>query len=84
MGKKSKANMHKPGYYPATKEEMRYASWCIQNNIKIGLEYAEPHMFKICINIKSKVHKDPVIREGIESLQKQYEYYKYYYEKYKK
>jgi len=80
--KKGKADTYRPGFYNMTPEMRKQVVWCLNNQIKIGLTYHTAHMFCVDINIKGKVHKDPLPRDGYESLEKQYEYYKYYYDKY--
>ena len=39
--------------------------------------------WKIELNINKKIHTDPKVYKGKEALAKMYEYYKYYYDKYR-
>ena len=75
-----------PGFLSYTFENMKHAGWCIKKGIKIAVI---PHWdggwhdWKIQLNINKKIHLDPKIYTDLEALAKMYEYYKYYYDKYR-
>ena len=76
-----------PGYHPHTKQDIKHVVWCMKKEIKIAVI---PHWsgasneWKIELNIKKKIHLDPAIYMVDKAYKKMYEYYKYYYDKYKK
>ena len=75
-----------PGYLPYTKQNMKHVGWCLKKNIKIAVipNWDGPsYEWKIELNINKKIHTDPKVYEDKEALAKMYEYYKYYYEKYR-
>ena len=76
----------KPGTHIYTPENIKHIIWCIKKGIKIAvIPYWEGSSdeWKIELNIKKKIHLDPAIYKANEAYKKMYEYYKYYYDKYK-
>ena len=76
-----------PGYLTYTKEDTKRVDWCVRNNIKIAVIPnwdGRNDEWKIELNINKKIHTDPKVYKGKEALAKMYEYYKYYYDKYRK
>ena len=78
--KKSEWNM---GTYETTELDHKAIDWCIRNNIKIGPFAKVPGVWYIDLTINGKTHIDPA-RYDDDVLDKVYEYYKYYYDKYNK
>ena len=72
-----------PGYHPYTRENIKHAGWCLNNNIKIAV-IPNGTDWQVELNINNKIHLDPKIYEGKEAMEKIYEYYKYYYDKHNK
>ena len=75
-----------PGAHPYTPEDIKRVGWCMKKGIKIAII---PHWegqsdeWKIELNIDKKIHIDPKNYKADEAHEKMYEYYKYYYDKYK-
>ena len=84
--KYSKSTGRNPGMHPYTPEDMKRIGWYIKKGIKIAVipnwegSYDE---WKVELNINKKVHLDPKIYKADEAHIKMYEYYKYYYDKYR-
>jgi len=75
-----------PGYHPYTDQDMKHIGFCMKKGIKIAIiPYWEgaSNEWKIELNINKKVHTDPAIYMADEAHKKMYEYYKYYYDKYR-
>ena len=75
-----------PGYHPYTNKDIKHVGFCIKKGIKIAIiPYWEgaSNEWKIELNINKKVHIDPAVYMADEAHKKMYEYYKYYYDKYK-
>ena len=70
------------GYHPYTREDMKRVQWCIDRNIKIAV-VPSGNDWKVELNINKKIHLDPKVYRAEEAYKKMYEYYKYYYDKYK-
>ena len=69
-------------YYPYTREDMKRVGWCLNKNIHVAVSPGETK-WKVEIRInKGNWNKDPGIYEHSEAMEKMYEYYKYYYDKY--
>ena len=71
---------------PLTNDEMKVVGWCMNKNIHVSITPDWKHeynLWKIDITINGKVHNDPA-RYDDDVLDKVYEYYKYYYDKYNK
>ena len=74
------------GAHPYTPQDMVHVGWCLKKGIKITVI---PHWegpsdeWKVELNINKKVHLDPKVYEADEAYIKMYEYYKYYYDKYR-
>ena len=69
------------------KEEMKLIGWCLNKNIGVGISPDWKHEFiywQIDISINDKIHTDPKRYSDDDVLDKTYEYYKYYYDKYNK
>jgi len=67
--------------------EMKVIGWCLNNNIKISATPDWKHdltKWQIDININDNNHNDPARYTDDIILEKKYEYYKYYYDKYNK
>ena len=76
-----------PGYHPYTDQDMKHIGWCIKKGIKIAVIPnwdGANNEWKVELNINKKVHLDPKVYMADEAHIKMYEYYKYYYDKYKK
>jgi len=75
-----------PGFYTYTKQDIKHVCWCIEKNIKIAVVPdwdGASNEWKIELNINKKIHTDPKVYKDKEALAKMYEYYKYYYDKYR-
>ena len=83
----AKRRPFKPGFRPLSKHESKMASWCINNSIACCVIPAQTFKskgdFQIEIIINGKSNLSPNF-EKQEVLDKQIEYYKYYYDKYNK
>ena len=75
-----------PGTHTYTPQDMKHVVWCMNKGIKIAITpYWEgaSNEWRIELNIKKKIHLDPTIYMADEAHKKMYEYYKYYYDKYR-
>ena len=75
-----------PGFLTYTKQDMKHVVWCLKKKIKIAVvPYWEGNSdeWRIELNINKKIHLDPKVYEADEAHTKMYEYYKYYYDKYR-
>ena len=84
----AKRKPFKPGLRPLSKEESKMVSWCINNSIAccvIPARKSETGGYDFCIEIviNGKSNYSPSFKKQ-EVLEKQIEYYKYYYDKYNK
>ena len=70
------------GYHPYTREDMKRVQWCIDRSIKIAV-VPSGNDWRVELNINKKIHLDPKVYRAEEAYKKMYEYYKYYYDKYK-
>ena len=71
-------------YYPYTDKDMKIVGWCLNKNIEIAVSPGETN-WKVEIRMnKGNWNEDPGIYEHNEAMEKMYEYYKYYYDKYNK
>ncbi len=77
-----KTNPFKPGFRPLTKLDSKMIQWCINNGIACCVVKSRGE-FCIEIIIKGKSNFSPNFKKQ-EVLEKQIEYYKYYYDKYNK
>ena len=81
-----KTTGRKPKTRSWTPEEMKIVGWCLSNNISIGCmpdwKGGDTKWF-IDIKINKNTYTDPNIYEDETVLNKIYEYYKYYYDKYR-
>ena len=76
-----------PGRYTYSDDDMKRVGWCLNNGISISVLpnwRGKISTWVIEIKIKDNAHVDPTNYEKKEVLQKMYEYYKYYYDKYNK
>ena len=71
------------GHYERSDEEFEAYRWCINNNIIIWPENKYSQKWKIEIRINGKSHLSPEEYGPVEIWVKIYEYYKYYFNKYK-
>ena len=83
-----KAKPLRPGFYPWTDNDFKIISWCINNGIACCVVRSQGFTEKgqeFCVEIiiKEKSTFSPNFKKN-EVLEKQLEYYKYYYEKYHK
>ena len=75
-----------PGAHPYTPQDMKHVGWCLKKNIKIAVIPnwdGANNEWRVELNINKKIHTDPKVYKDKEALAKMYEYYKYYYDKYK-
>tara|TARA_R100000808_G_C2071825_1_gene99023 strand:- start:315 stop:584 length:270 start_codon:yes stop_codon:yes gene_type:complete len=75
------------GSHPYTEDDMKHAGWCLRNNIAVMVSpnWDGPStQWLVEIKINDKTHFDPTIYTAEKAYEKMYEYYKYYYDKYKK
>ena len=81
-GKPSKGG-RSPGSIPYTDENIKHASWCIDNGISISVVPNWDTAKKWMVEIKASktINTDPMDYTDEEALIKMYEYYKYYYDK---
>ena len=81
---KTKKKKGKGLYYPYTDEDIKRVSWCMDKNIHIAVSPGETN-WKVEIRMnKGDWKRDPGVYEHPEAMEKMYEYYKYYYDKYNK
>ena len=76
-----------PGKHSYTPEDMKRVLWCMKKGIKIAVipNWEESSdEWRVELNINKKIHLDPKVYSGYDALGKMYEYYKYYYDKYRK
>ena len=84
MVKRSKGRS--PGAHPYTSKDMKRVGWCLKNGIAICVcpnwegRFTE---WLVEIRMKGKTNTDPNIYTAEDAYKKMYEYYKYYYDKYK-
>lgn len=81
MAKKKDFDM---GFYTYTEEEYEAYKWCIKNNIYISPLAMSSVRWTITITNNGKEFKDPNSYGKVEIWKKLYQYYKYYYDKYRK
>jgi len=83
----AKRKPFKPGLRALSKDEAKMISWCIKNSIACCVIPARTFKsqgdFQIEIIINGKSNFSPNFKKQ-EVLEKQIEYYKYYYDKYNK
>lgn len=72
------------GKYLPTEEDMKAASWCLNNGIKISPYPEAPGSWWIDIEINGKVNRSPYKYSKLNVWQTLHEFYRYYYNKYKK
>ena len=71
-------------YYPYTREDMKRVNWCLEKNIEVAVSPGNSK-WKVEIRMnKGDWKRDPGVYEHDEAMEKLYEYYKYYYDKYNK
>lgn len=76
----------KAGYLSYDPEIMKVVSWCMRNNISVSImpDWKTVNLWVVTIKINGNAHEDPVRYKDKDALQKMYDYYSYYYEKYNK
>ena len=82
----NKAPTKRPPHHKWTEEEMKMVAFVMKKGIKIAMTPDWNHEFKywqIDININGNNHNDPSRYNDDQILEKKYEYYKYYYDKYR-
>ena len=82
-----KSPSKKPPVKMWTEKEMKLIGWCLNKNIGVGISPDWNHElthWQIDISINDKTHTDPKRYDDENVLDKMYEYYKYYYDKYNK
>jgi len=63
---------------------MKRVNWCLEKNIEVAVSPGHPN-WKVEIRMnKGDWKRDPGVYEHEEAMEKLYEYYKYYYDKYNK
>ena len=70
-----------------SRSELKVISWCLNNKINISVSpdwESSLNKWQINININGNNHNDPSRYNDDQVLEKKYEYYKYYYDKYNK
>ena len=75
-----------PGFLSYTPENMKHIIWCIKKGIKIAVIPnwdGGSDEWRVELNINKKIHLDPKVYDASEAHVKMYEYYKYYYDKYR-
>ena len=75
-----------PGFLTYTNQDIKRIIWCIKKGIKIAVIPnwdGGSDEWRIELNINKKIHLDPKVYKDKEALAKMYEYYKYYYDKYR-
>ena len=86
-GSKKSTKKTKWGNYYRSEEEYKAMSWCIKNEITIGLIAAEtgvaPKKFYVEIQIGKKKSRDPSKYLPEDARKQVYKYYIYYYEKHR-
>jgi hypothetical protein len=83
----NKTPSKKPPERSWNKEEMKIIGWCLNNKIAIGISpdwKDDMNYWQIDITINNKTHTDPNRYKDNTVYDKVNEYYKYYYDKYKK
>ena len=75
-----------PGSRSYTPEDMKRVNWCLRKGISVVLNPSDEgaDMWRVEIRMNGKPHVDPKLYSGYDALGKMYEYYKYYYDRYKK
>ena len=84
--KYNKTPGRRAGPHPYTPEDMKRVGWCMKKGIKIAIIpnwEGSNDEWRVELNIKKKIHLDPAIYMADEAYVKMYEYYKYYYDKYR-
>ena len=71
------------GQYVQTDEELEAYSWCIKNGIHISPLAKDETNWFIEITINNKTNRSPETYKKVVIWEKLFEYYLYYYEKYK-
>ena len=79
---KKAAKGKNPGSHPYTRDDMKRVNWCMNKGIKIAV-IPSGIDWQVEININDKVYLNPEVYKADEAYKKMYEYYKYYYDKYK-
>jgi len=82
-----KSSGRSSGSHPYTDEDMKRVGWCLKNDIAVMVSPnwdGPPTQWLVEIRINGNTHVDPAIYTAEEAHKKKYEYYKYYYDKYKK
>ena len=67
-------------------EDIKRVGWCMKKGISIGVIPnwdGSSDEWKVELNINGKIHIDPKVYDSYDALGKMYEYYKYYYDKYR-
>ena len=82
--KKGKANAWDMGSYLPEKEDTEAMIWCTKNNIKIAPEGTTAGNWVVVISINGRINKSPESYKKNVIWQKIFEFYKYYFKKYKK
>ena len=75
-----------PGKHSYIPEDMKRVGWCMKMGIKIAVIpnwEGSSDGWRVELNINKKIHLDPKVYSGYDALGKMYEYYKYYYDKYR-
>ena len=76
-----------PPQYTWSSDQMKIIGWCLNKKIGVGISpnwKDDLNRWQIDININGNNHNDPSRYNDDQILEKKYEYYKYYYDKYNK
>ena len=82
-----KAPSKKPPQKMWSQDEMKVIGWCLSNKIGVGISpdwKDDMSRWQIDLAINGNIHTDPNRYSDDVILNKIYEYYKYYYDKYNK
>ena len=80
MARKKQCDM---GDYIAGKKDIEAYVWCIRNKIFISPKAKSINSWYIVIDLKNKINVSPDTYGKKEIWKKLYEYYRYYFDKYK-
>ena len=82
-----KSQGRNPGAHPYTSKDMKRVNWCLKNGIAVVVSpnwNGSISEWLVEVRMNNKTNIDPNIYSAENAYKKMYEYYKYYYDKYKK
>ena len=79
-----KAPSRRAPYLHPTKDQYEAWAWCVNNKIGVCVipDWSDSSKWKVEITMNDKISVDPATYEGVQALNKMYEYCKYYKDKY--